>query len=131
MKITVIVPTGETRAPGKGEYAFDNNRWIGATDYWYGAYPIGIAHEIEVPDTAHALSLHGQRSVADYFYIKDIPLPRPKKKVKKWRWVIKEHPENIYLVSIGLYTEKEIYNAYEEGYMVIDKIAETEIEVEE
>jgi hypothetical protein len=128
MKITIIIPTGETRAPGKGEYAFDNNRWIGATDYWYGAYPIGIAHEIEVPDTAHALSLHGQRSVADYFYIKDIPLPRPKKKVKKWQWALPCRVGDGCFNTFHM-TEDEMKKTFIPIWY--HKIDETEIEVEE
>jgi hypothetical protein len=85
-------------------------------------------HEVEVPDTAHALSLHGQRSVDNYFYIKDIPLPRPKKKVKKWQWVISV--KNIPEITSHYYSSDEANHAFG-GCKYKMLIPQTEIEVED
>jgi hypothetical protein len=130
MIVTIIVPTGEVRQARAGEYyQLEDATWTIHMSWTVGKYPIGIAHEIEMPEGATFLiPLWGSST----YGVKDaIPLPRPKVKVKKWQWVMKDETElNGLLFTSGHYTDEEFLNDWRpKGWY--HKIDETMIEVSE
>jgi hypothetical protein len=125
MTITVIIPTGEIRQAQGGEYyQLEDATWTIHMSWTVGKYPIGIAHEIEMPEGATFLiPLWGSST----YGVKDaIPLPRPKVKVKKWQWVVPHSWEGVYMTTE--YTEEGIRMALP-GKKWYHKIDETMIEV--
>jgi hypothetical protein len=134
MKITVIVPTGEVRVPDMGEYyrSMNDTFWICCIEKLVTTVrPIGKAHEIEVPESANQVEVvftKGSGSL-DFCGTASIPLPSPKKKVKKWQWVIGNFTSNNGFLT-DHYTDNGIRYTHP-GREYYHKIPETEIEVEE
>ena len=81
-------------------------------------------HEIEIPEGTTLFQY--QTNKGDLYG--HFPIPRPKKKVKKWRWVLR-HPyiSNTIFVSSAAYSDDEIAKIDN----AVRKIDETMIEVEE
>lgn len=133
MKIDVFVPTGEIRQLKLNDWYFCDNMWF----QWINnnmsveSHPIGIWHQIEVPSNADAISISAICSnPVQYPQIAHFPIPRPKKKVKKWQWVLSCISSQEAFVPAGYYTEEGIKQAYpNRGYY--HKVMETEIETDE
>lgn len=92
------------------------------------------AHEIEIPDGATHITVSAGREWAPTYppntYI--FELPRPRKMVKKWRWLIRNKQTGIYELSYGSYaTATECGYPLGGAWEVIRKVDETEIEVPE
>jgi hypothetical protein len=84
-------------------------------------------HEIEILEGAKTLSIHitcDAYHPGDLPFLKVIPIPRPKKKVKKWRWYIVEEDD----VTTNRYTLREATEAFGCN---IELIINSEREVEE
>jgi hypothetical protein len=130
MTVTIIVPAGEVRTPKKGDlFKDDKGKWVyAAIDFSdYGQYPIGITHEIEVPENVTYLIPTWCSST---YGVKDaIPLPRPKVYTKKWQWVMKDGSSvSGAHITCGAYTLEEFLNDWSpKGWY--HKIDETMIEV--
>jgi len=126
MKITVIVPTEEVRIPSKGEYAYvkDTNVWHYCAGTWLEKWPIGKAHEVEVPEDSTALQIHYHNGIT-WHYLKELLLTRPKKTVKRWQWVIESGRAPMLLTSY--YTEQEVRSHFLDK-QYYHKIPETEKE---
>ena len=95
MKVTVIVPTGEVRPPKLGEcFKDDKGTWGVASGNWITiSFPIGKVHEIELPDNTTELKWYGvevneclRGTTTGIGFIPLLPLP--KKKIKKWQWLV-------------------------------------------
>ena len=129
MKITVIVPTGEVRYPAKGEYFNRNEGWNKTKFNMGDRFPIGKAHEIEVPDDATEFRYLFRKGHISETSFDIIPLPR-KKKVKKWQWLVRFASG-----QYGLTTEHYADEPSVERLFAVTKvlyiIPETEIEVSE
>ena len=139
MKITILVPSGEERIPKIDEFyeSCVNGR---ALQYLKGNDLTGNrmilkAHEVEVPDWHECWIAHKAREYDSTMRWREIPLPRPKKKVKKWQWVLKNimstRTNSTYFVSLKHYATSQ--DAVEDHFNVhaVLRINETEIEVEE
>jgi hypothetical protein len=132
MKITVFVPTGEVRTSKPDEWIFDNctlpyfqQAPPGVDSKW----PIFTRHEIEAPDDANTLTIQSRGSCQTPPAI-HIPIPQPKKKVKKWQWiVITIDPLDRPRAEITRWMSCQEAISY--GYQFEDRIEKTRIEVEE
>jgi hypothetical protein len=129
MIVTIIVPTGEVRKPEKYEYAWveDLKLWQPCGNAWYSNWPIGIAHEVEVPERCESIRIYGAAETTIYGeWLQDIPLPRPKVKVKKAWWLM-FHPQfDTPCIHFG--TEEVVKTAWP-NMVSYYKVEETEIEV--
>jgi hypothetical protein len=124
MIVTIIVPTGEVRQARAGEYyQLEDNTWTIPTSWTVGKYPIGIAHEVEVPEGSIGINIQPYNKVE--CWTTNIPLPRPK--VKKWQWVVLESLKGTHLYTMPR-TQDEIKERFPNAYWY-HKISETEIEV--
>lgn len=134
MKIIVFVPTGEVRSAKQGEWAGsdDGGVWRALRDMDRYHEPILTHHEIEVPDAAESFKYYFYCGEPQHGYTRtcEIPIPRPKKKVKKWQWVAVDETRNPY-VSIGFYTKDEFIAQYKICNGWYHPVEETMIEVEE
>lgn len=125
MKIIVFVPTGETRCPKEGEwYLSDNAHYYKARIAFDSEWPIFTRHKIDVPTNAQRFHYQFDEG----FKSGMLSLPRPKVKVKRWRWVVNEFSS--VFITEGHYTEDELRETLSEMEWY-HKIPETEIEVEE
>jgi hypothetical protein len=128
MTVTVIVPTGEIRQARAGEYyQLEDATWTIPMSWTVGKYPIGIAHEIEVPEKYARIRLYAGSTTSIYGdWLQDIPLPRPKVKVKKAWWLM-FHPQfDTPCIHFG--TEEIVKTAWP-NMVSYYKVEETEIEV--
>jgi hypothetical protein len=128
MKITVIVPTGEIRQARAGEYyQLEDATWTIPMSWTVGKYPIGIGWEVEVPEKYAKIRLYAGSTTSIYGdWLQDIPLPRPKVKVKKAWWLI-FHPQfDTPCIHFG--TEEVVKTAWP-NMVSYYKVEETEIEV--
>lgn len=126
MKITIIVPTGEVRDTEIDDWFINRHgNWEICYVKGLSDKPIGKAHEVEVPEGIDfMIPTWGCTSLT-----KDsIPLHRPKKKVKKWQWVIGKSCYTSHYMTER--TEEEIrrFDPKAEWYHKID---ETMVEVDE
>lgn len=129
MKAYLFIETGEVKEPIRNQYFIcDRGYAMECNGPGFEPRRILTRHEIEVPEEADVLHWHfhdssGCRLMSD---IDDsIPLPRPKKMVKKWRWYIVERDE----VTHGRHTEDDIRKLWG-GYRLI-RIEESMREVPE
>lgn len=99
MKAYLFIETGEVRTPKTGEWYYDNTRQIfqSRRDFQLVAAPILTPHEIEIPDGATLFQYQTNKGELYHFYREEgicsyghFPIPRPKRKVKKWRWVYQD-----------------------------------------
>jgi len=128
MKIDIYVPTGEVRPVKLNDWYYCDNMWF----QWINnnisieSYPIGIRHQIEVPDDSNRLSWFISNNP---HCVGVITIPRPKK-VKKWLW--EAHFGKITLKTDKPYSEKdmrqEFFNMGSETQW--HTVEGTEIEVE-
>lgn len=106
----------------KAYLVFDNVEGI---DKLLAAYMGSVGHEIEVPDKFTELKLVAGSLCDINAVVRIFPIPRPKKKVKKWRWWTE-------LNGIKVETAQEkSEDEMVEANMQWHKISSTEIEVEE
>jgi hypothetical protein len=128
MKITVIVPT-DFRVPRNREYYLGKDGvWMyQIMGYETREQTIGIAHEIEVPEGSEFIKLDWLKEWKGGT-IATIPLPRPKKKVKKWQWALPCRVGNGCFNTCHM-TENDMKRTYIPIWY--HKIDETEIEVDE
>lgn len=65
--------------------------------------------------------------------ITELEIIKPKKKVKKWKWVMLPEDKETYQVSVKSYSGQDEYNSQFRGTrdILVQKIDSTEIEVEE
>jgi (2Fe-2S) ferredoxin len=119
--------TGEVRPPKKGEFyvrgdiGYPYRADMDMTEDGFIRY-IYTRHEIEVPEGSYFAEI----GFTGYSNTVCIPLsPRPKPKVKKWKWVLggKEYVPHI---TTGWYTEEEIKKQYPSAEWY-HKIDETEV----
>ena len=87
------------------------------------------SHEIEIPDGAD--KFHHEMTDRDGYVSRGwVPIPRPKKKVKKWYWVVGRKINDGFWANSTHRTEEEIKAHFPEvGWY--HRIDETMIEVEE
>ena len=120
MKAYLFIETGEVRPTVGEEYIRVGTSCCGQNVNSCTEYPILQRHKIELPDNATYIDVNygcneiGFKPVSYYRAI----VPRPKNKVKKWRWVN---------VNDGSITE---HSDYQPSYSY-RKIPETMIEVTE
>lgn len=133
MKAYLFIETGEVRPPKDGEYyVLGKNMVIHSGQNYSPDSPILTRHEIEVPEgaTFFQYQIGGNGFSWSNGTMGYIPIPRPKKKVKKWRWYMDDwaHPGGVH-VSPSHHTEEDAKRIYE-AHKFLCKIPETEIEVE-
>lgn len=136
----LFIETGEVRPPKLGDIFLHDgeNPTVADMNYYAMQSLILTRHEIEIPDKATRLTVIPERFIEGgcYGHSYDptrIPIPRPKKKVKKWRWV-KFLADNDLNEPVGTITGPSGH--YSDSDDEIDrahwrKIPETMIEVEE
>lgn len=153
MEIYIIVPTREVRTPVKNEYYYTDGEWyrLRSDNSCQSKYPIGIRHVLEVPDNLNYIHIYHANirpwskdnqppaCVISETYPDTritIPIPHPKKKVKKWQWLCIDELGN-YFLSVGKYKDiDELSNVFSNDTCsseckVIRPIEETMEEVEE
>lgn len=135
MKIVVFVPTGEDGVPKKGDWYFtpELNRYILATENWqWATRPIVTRHEIEVPDGAETVRVSTSSTPPKLatWSAHHFDLPKPKKKVKRWRWAFQSVPDGDTTVTYMRFTEDEV-RVNMPNCIFYHRIDETEIEEEE
>ena len=94
-------------------------------------------HEIEIPDGATLFQYQTNEGHLYHFYREEgicsyghFPIPRPKKKVKKWWWDFEDDNAADGFLTVGPYTEEEVKADYPNAKWY-HRIDETMIEVEE
>lgn len=111
MKAYVFIETGEVKIPVKGEWVVEDNCiYLTNRDHCHGALPILARHEIPIPEGAKILH-YWLDSIIDAD-VTHINLPRPKKKVKRYRFYIVDEDD----FTDYRYTEEEAkleFNGYE------------------
>ncbi|MEN6321702.1 MAG: hypothetical protein ABFD82_23510 [Syntrophaceae bacterium] len=133
MKAYLFIETGEVREPQTGEWGIDDDGWIVPwnDDSADEKETILTRHEIEINPLADILTVsQGNKGVPLCIEWKEIPIPRPKKKVKKCQYITINHDSlGIKRGEVtGWLTEKE---AKKRGLEPEDRIYQTEIEAEE
>lgn len=135
MKAYLFIETGEVRQVKNGEYYLADGD-VMRRDLSYptdGAYTIVTRHEIPIPEGAENFNWDFDHKVfRNSQFNKDwgnIPIPRPKKKVKKWRCVL----SNPFIDDGGIFISSKAYSDDEISKLgnIVQKINSTEIEVEE
>lgn len=90
------------------------------------AYARGIGRHIEIPEGATGLRINPEDDKGTYYaYGKSISIPRPKQKVKKWKWYVVEED----CITSERYTEQEAKAEFDR--YTLFRIDPTEKEVEE
>jgi hypothetical protein len=86
-------------------------------------------HEIEVLDGADKIYFETTDS-AGYIFRGFVPIPRPKMKIKKWKWVVPIH--DIPTITESYFTEEEMKASFKREPFLFwyHRIDETEIEVD-
>ena len=130
MLIDLFIPTGEVRKVKPGEYSTCEGGW----EFWPEGsvllYPIGIRHQIEVPDDAEVAIMH--KKLPDSKWIEALYIPRPKKKVKKWNWIYKDNCHNFRMTVAKYATKEEVSNVVIVPLKyIIEPYLPSEIEVDE
>jgi hypothetical protein len=126
--------TGEVRTPKKGEfYGYDDNRGIyeANSDFFPDRHTrlIYTRHEVDMPENITAIDIGGYTipvgKTWTWIKLLNIPLIKPRPKVKKWKWVMDNGA--CVLTVAGLHTEDEVRKSYpnRKWYHRID---ETEVE---
>jgi len=115
---------GETRYPKAGDLIMRQSGAIArvSVNHTYVVFPIVTRHEIDIPDGANILTVQ-TRGTCNTLPAIHIPIPRPKKKVKKWIYEF-NHRGIAWRSTVHL-SEAE----YDAQYMSGHKVLETEIEV--
>lgn len=114
MKAYLFIETGEVREPQTGEWGIDDDGWIVPwnDDSADEKETILTRHEIEINPLADILTVsQGNKGVPLCIEWKEIPIPRPKKKVTRWKWYIVEEDDT----TDERYTQLEADMRYE-GY---------------
>ena len=104
MKAYLFIETGEVRSPKKGEWFKDTNGGTYQSDGMYNLiFPILTRHEIEIPEKFTEVKIIAGSLCDINAVVRIIPIPRPKKKVKKtvYLHVQKERGKTVYDVQIG------------------------------
>lgn len=119
---------GETRLPKKGELylASMGQIFTAGHDYQNDRYPMVTRHEIEIPDYVDAMNYGFSNSQFTGIRTGSIPIPRPKKKAKKWKYA--------FVVANEIVCQTQHLSEDEVARMTCygpKRIDETEIEVEE
>ena len=132
MKAYLFIETGEIRPVKQEEWylsdstirrAFNNNITIKDV--------ILSRHEIDIPERANNMTVafqHIDGCLRGSISHVDISIPRPKKKVKKWRWVFADD-YGLHLSSTEY--SLEAWKRYDGDFEWSHSIPQTEIEVEE
>lgn len=137
MQIIILVPELEKRPPKEGDYYMtelyapdnyitrQNNNDATATRQCY------VKHEVEVPEGATTLTYNFWKGVKILEAPHEIPLPQPRKKVKKWQWEIRLN--TITTQTTNHFSEegfREMMNRINTENMQWCKILDSMIEVE-
>jgi len=100
--------------------------------------PVLASHEWPVPKEAISLRVYySETDKAPHVELplmQDIPLPRPKVRVKKWRWVAEDPSTHYLFVTDGRFHDQADFDRwgfYANDYALLIPILQTEIEVEE
>ena len=135
--IIVLVPELKKRPPKKGEWYVPECWDLKGADCLQAGTDFETPrvcvsrHEIEVPDWATEMMTFfcGEHKEST---AKMIPIPLPKKRVKKWQWLYKSTREIAYwnITSNHFATKESAECVMEKGFSVICPIEETMIEVE-
>ena len=131
MKAYIEFIGNEDRRPKTGERFEDENGSIVVACYDHEEIRRMVTrHEIEIPDGAKCLTIFPDSIITcPEASVAKIVIPRPKKKVKKWLWIVGIN-RNSFFANIEHRTEEEIKATLpsQDWYHRID---ETMIEVEE
>lgn len=113
----LFLPTGETRQPNKGEWwtYSDGQMLYGPSSFDHAIY---VRHEIDVPSGVDSLrygfsNTNGPAVVR----VGACPIPKPKRKVKKWKWVYEMSTggRELTISCTHFATEEELRNARSVG----------------
>jgi len=129
----LFIETGEVRCPEEGEWGLDFEGDVICAPHSTGDFHILTRHEIEINPLADILTVsQGNKGVPLCIEWKEIPIPRPKKKVKKWQWLFRTDIDEIKLTSCRYRSEKDVFDALGRHCVsILFPVMETEIEVEE
>jgi hypothetical protein len=135
MKAYLFIETGEVRVAKGGEWAMTNEGPHKGEIYQAESDctekdNILTRHEIEIPDYVDAMNYGFSNSQFTGIRTGSVPIPRPKKKVKKWLWAVGVEDGDVFFTYQIHRTEDEIKRAYKNG-MWYHRIDKTEIEVDE
>ena len=137
MKAYVFIETGEVKIPVKGEYVREDNCiYLTNRDHCHGALPILTRHEIRIQEKTTALNITPMiEATMMHMQEQYVPIPQPKKKVKKWRWVVKacksEGDDGLFITEAYFTVAQANNYVYQINADWCRRIDETEIEVEE
>ena len=112
MKAYVFIETGELREPKDGEWFLNIGGQPVRCNRDYGTKVIVTRHEIDIPDRATLLKIVPVKEepcdINQVFNAIDVPAPRVKKKVKKWRWVVRNSATENWFLTSSHYSEYEV-----------------------
>ena len=135
MKAYLFIETGEVRDPKDGELFMTPSGGILRCKGDFGKRSILTRHEIEIPEGLEGVSISGWgldcgQCKKQVPCLANIPIPRPKKKVKKWKWLACA-PGGSPFISGSHYSESEWRKEYAPIHEWSHSIPQTEIEAEE
>ncbi len=134
MKAYLFIETGEVRNPNNAEWFMANTEHpLQSEGIIYGDRNILTRHEIEIPEGAIGMIPLWQFTDGEEVGHKNwVPIPRPKKKVKKWQWLFRTDIDEIKLTSCRYRSEKDVFDTLGRHCVsILFPVMETEIEVEE
>ena len=123
---------GETKIPTEGDWAIDVDGIIFQADmHEREEFLVLNRHEIEIPERAITfIAFPSECPINCCVKGAAFPIPRPKKKVKKWQWLCKQRHDGRYYATDPM-TQGEFDDWVKCAVEVIARIDESEIEVEE
>lgn len=87
-------------------------------------------HAIDIQEGANTMTIQ-TRGTCNTPPALHIPIPRPKKKVKKWQWLFRTRFGKIQLTACHYPSERDVFAYYGDCSSIILPVLESEIEVEE
>lgn len=134
MKLYIFQETGEFREIKKGEwYQSMVGDFFAVSDRDDSCKrKIFVMTEVEAFDNVDTIRITMDKGcVVPTYHVVNIPIVRPKQKIKKWQWVYKTFGSSKWLISGYYKTKDEVIADTTANIDKIKKLEESEIEVEE
>ncbi|MDD5722665.1 MAG: hypothetical protein PHY29_02870 [Syntrophales bacterium] len=135
-KAYLFIPTGEVRKPNSGEAVLQTGPdgticIVTAVNCSFDRWPVGVLYEVHIPPDADECALYFSKNRSTIGASGTFPIPRPKKKVKKWQWLVKWYESGNINVLPDLWTKDGLMRALGDSVEIICPIEETMIEVDQ